>query len=60
MLLKLVGPFWLAPLFAAFLSVAVIICFIGSKSHSYESGFPAFFCALPMAFYMAAVAQVAS
>ncbi len=60
MLLKLVGPFWVAPIFAAILSVVVMICFIGSKYHSYEAGFPAFFCFLPMAFYMAAAAQVAS
>ncbi len=60
MLLKLVGPYWVAPIFAAFLSAVVMISFFGLKPHSYEAGFPAFFCFLPMAFYMAAAAQVAS
>ena len=41
-------------------SAVVIITFFGLKPHSYEAGFPAFFCFLPMAFYMAAAAQVAS
>ena len=60
MLLKLVEPFWAAPLFAAVLSAIVMISFFGLKPHSYEAGFPAFFCFLPMAFYFAAAAQVAS
>ena len=59
MLLKLVGPYWVAPIFAVFLSAVVMICFFGLKPHSYEAGFPAFFCFLPMAFYMVAAAQVA-
>lgn len=56
---KLVGPYWVAPLFAAVLSAIVIISFFGLKPHSYEAGLPVFFCFLPMAFYMAAAAQVA-
>ncbi len=60
MLLKLVGPYWVAPLFAAVLSAFVLISFFGLKPHSYEAGFPAFFCFLPMAFYFAAAAHVAS
>ena len=59
MLSKLVGPYWTAPLFAASLSVIVLISFFGLKPHSYEAGFPAFFCFLPMAFYFVALAQVA-
>ena len=58
MLSKLVG--WEAPLFAAVLSALVIISFFGLKPHSYETGFPTFFCFLPVAFYFAARAQVAS
>ena len=58
MLSKFVG--WEAPLFAAVLSALVIISFLGLKPHSYEAGFPAFFGFLPMAFYFAARAQVAS
>ena len=60
MLSNLVGPYWVAPIFAAFLSAVVIISFFGLKPHSYETGSTAFFCFLPMAFYMAAAAQVAS
>ena len=60
MLSKLIGPSWTAPLFAALLSAVVLISFFGLKPHSYEAGFPAFFCFLPMAFYFAAAAQAAS
>ena len=60
MLSKLVGPYWIAPLFAAVLSAIVIISFFGLKPHSYEAGFPAFFCFLPMAFSFVAASQVAS
>ena len=60
MLSKLVGPYWVAPLFAAGLSAIVIISFFGLKPHSYEAGFPAFFCFLPMAFCFVAASQVAS
>ena len=60
MLSKLVGPSWIAPLFAACLSVIVLGIFFLGKPHSYEAGFPAFFCFLPMAFYFAAAAQAAS
>ncbi len=59
MLSNLVGPYWVAPIFAAFLSVVVVITFFWLKPHSYEAGFTAFFCFLPMAFFMAASAQVA-
>ena len=56
---KLVGPSWIAPLFAAVLSALVMISFFGLKPHSYEASFPVFFCFLPMAFYFAATAQAA-
>jgi len=60
MSLKLVGPYWVAPIFAAFISALVLISFFGLRPHSYEAGFPAFLCFLPMAFYMATAAQAAS
>ncbi len=59
MLSKLVGPFWVAPLFAALMSASVMISFFGLKPHSLDAGLGTFVCFLPMAFYMAAAAQVA-
>lgn len=59
MLLKLVGPYWVAPLFAAVLSAMALGVFFLARPHSYEASFTGFFCFLPMAFYMAASAQVA-
>ena len=41
---------WTAPLFAAGLSAITLVSFWLIKPHSYEAGFPAFFCFLPMAF----------
>jgi len=60
MLFKLVGPYWVAPIFAAVLSAMALGIFFLVKPHSYEASLNAFFCFLPMAFYMAAAAQVAS
>ena len=65
MLLKLKGvspfiPYWVAPIFAATISALVLALFFFVKPHSFEAGFPTFFCFLPMAFYMAAAAQVGS
>ena len=60
MLSKLIGPFWVAPLFAALLSAIVVGGFFLLKPHSYEAGFPAFFCFLPMAFFFSAAAQIGS
>ena len=58
MLSNLVGPYWVAPLFAAALSAITLISFFAVRPHSFNA--VAFFCFLPMAFYMAASAQVAS
>ena len=55
---KLVG--WEAPIFAALLSALILVSPFAIKPHSYEPAFPAFFGFLPMAFYFAARAQVAS
>jgi len=60
MLSNLVGPYWVAPLFAAILSAMALGIFFVVKPHSYEASLNVFFCFLPMAFYMAAAAQVAS
>jgi len=60
MLIKLVGPYWVAPLFAAVLSAVTVGVFFLVKPHSYGDSLPAFFCFLPLPFYMAAAAQVAS
>lgn len=51
---------WAAPLFAAALSVLTLGVFFLVHPHSYDPGFPAFFCFLPMAFYFSAAAQVES
>lgn len=60
MLFKLVGTYWVAPLFAAILSAMALGIFFVVKPHSYESSLNVFFCFLPMAFYMVASAQAAS
>ncbi len=51
-------PYWVAPAFAAVLSAIVLTVSLLVKPHSYEAGFPAFFCFLPGAFYFVAAAQV--
>lgn len=56
---SLPGP-WAAPIFAAGLSAITISVFLLIKPHSYEAGFPAFFCFLPLAFYFGATAQIES
>ena len=60
MLMKLVGPNWVAPIFAAALSTITLGASFLVTPQSYEVGFPAFFCFLPMAFYLVAVAQTTS
>jgi len=60
MLKTRVGPYWAAPIFAAVLSAITLTASFLVKPHSYEAGFPAFFCFLPMAFYFAAAAQIAN
>ncbi len=57
---KMFRPYWVAPLFAAVLSVITLGTSFLVKPHSYEVGFPAFFCFLPMAFYFGAAAQIES
>ncbi len=57
---KTYRPYWTAPIFAAALSLITLGGSFLVKPHSYEVGFPAFFCFLPMAFYFVAAAQVES
>ncbi len=57
---KTFRPYWVAPLFAAVLSAITLGTSLLVKPHSYEAGFPAFFCFLPMAFYFGAAAQIES
>ncbi|MDQ2799912.1 MAG: hypothetical protein M3Y13_09740 [Armatimonadota bacterium] len=57
---KTFRPYWTAPLFAAVLSAITLGASFLVKPHSYEAGFPAFFCFLPMAFYFSAAAQIES
>ncbi len=52
--------FWAAPLFAAALSAITLCSSFLVRPHTYEVGFPAFFCFLPMAFYFAATTQIES
>lgn len=58
MLSKLIGPFWVAPLFAGFVSAIILGDFWLVKPHSLDVG--TLVCFLPMAFFMAAAAQVGS
>ena len=60
MLMKLVDPNWVAPIFAATLSAITLGASFLVTPQSYAVGFPAFFCFLPMAFYLVAVAQITS
>lgn len=53
-------PYWTAPIFAAILSVITLGSGFLVTPHSYEAGFPAFFCFLPMAFFFSASAQAES
>ena len=50
------GP-WTAPLFAAVLGLIVLVTHFFVQPPSYEVGFPAFFCFLPMAFFYGAAVQ---
>jgi hypothetical protein len=53
-------PYWTAPIFAAVLSLITLGSGFLVTPHSYEAGFPAFFCFLPMAFFFGASAQAES